>query len=252
VDEKVLWWTLSSLFQGLCALYGLFLVWYVFRMTKSSEGSKELAKEYSYVWRNLYKYRKPTGEQIGVEVGVDGEKKVVRREWTVPYDKERKASLRMMAMLLLRVRKAEKEEKAVLFLLLVYSVMFMMVSSVLISGLTVGDWTVSFWWGTLSGWFMVVIIGGVFEGISIFRLMGVKESEGYKLPRTSVKNLVKRGRWFFDEGLSLSLYIYYVVKSKKDLRKGSFVDVKTGHFKSIDIGKQKDEWVKMKNFWCGW
>lgn len=250
-EMDAIYWTFSTLFQGLCALYGLLLVWYVYMMTGLVEKGESLDGEYVDVMATAREYKQPFE---GARILMGGRRnRAVKVSNLVSFEERMAADMKWIGEYFHRVRRHEKKEKAVFVLLAAVSVGFMIAGVVLVYGLTFGEGGLLLWGGTAVGVGLVLFVSGVFAVYAgWFRLFGVKEREGWRLSRTSVRGVVKRGRWFFDEGLILDRPIDYVVKSRDDLRERSFIDVKAEHFACIDMDGLKKEWDKLEKFWYGW
>ena len=91
-EMDAIYWTFSTLFQGLCALYGLLLVWYVYMMTGLAGQGRELCGEYRGLWGAAYYHKEPF-VPTSVGVGKDGSRVVKVVGNVISYDEERVADM---------------------------------------------------------------------------------------------------------------------------------------------------------------
>jgi len=155
VDEQVVWWTLSSLLQGLCAIYGLLLVYYVYQRSKAYEHISEIRKG---VW------------PWGVKTDEKG------AEWLHPEYAKR------IAEKYNEVAEVDRREIFVLQQLLWFSILFVLAAGLDVSGLIWRDVEWLFWAGVVASSLLVTSIG-LSLALNVVYVLSTGKTAGYALVR---------------------------------------------------------------------
>ncbi len=230
IEIETLWWAYSSLFQGMCALYGIFLVFYVYMRSGMREVSKKLGEEYESRYSGYF--RKPVSEQMHWEL-----KDVGRGERKV----------RDMASILIEAKKCENQERMLLAGLGALSFIFVIAGVSLMAGLSLWFDEIRFSLGLVLGLILIVGVGVGFMGISILNFCKRADMGGHlKSAGTSAGNLVKRGQLLFENGICLDWEVPYLLKSLDELRarKELWFDVS-----NVPMEDLAGEWKRLRRVW---
>lgn len=159
VDEMIVWWTLSSLLQGLCAIYGLLLVYYVYQRSKAYEHIQKL-RESSWPLR--------------------WEPKESEVRWVLSEDVTR------IGAKFNEVAEVDRREIFVLQQLLWFSIWFVVAVSLDVSGLVWKDVEWLFWAGVVASSLLIVFIGLSLALTAVYVLHSGRTA-GYDLVRDGWK-----------------------------------------------------------------
>ena len=223
--------------MGLCIVYGLFLVMWVYHRSRVYDYCGRLVDEVSEGWHELY----CLGEE-GKESGK------TYRYWEGVYEEEgyveidRETILGRVGARFLAAKKIWKREMLSFWVMSVVCGLFMVGSGVFLFDLAGRDGVV-LGLGIVVGWLLVVIVmGGAFFVGSV--LMWLQD-------RTAAGALVKRGKEFLEDGRFVYMEAPFVPVDEhtRELKKLHTYTIRPEMIKKL--GDLSREWKKLKKFWYG-
>lgn len=234
----------AALFQGLCVVYGLFLLMWVYHRSRVHDFCGHLVKEVSEAWLELYL---PKRKRLEALARLLFEGKDVRRELRMIegmveeegfVEESDEMVVRRAAAKFLIAKRVEKREKTSFLVVAFASGLFVVASGVLLYDSLFGGL------GGVVGWlFVVVMFGGSFFLGSLVM---------YLQNRTAAGGLVERGKEFFenDRFVHLEAPFLPVDEHTRELMERHTIRI-SDRIADGNLDDLKGGWKDLDRFWHG-